>query len=340
MSNGPSSSSEGLLDGRGQHPVVALPSQLGLLGDDLDPGQVRGARGSQPRADRRPRRSPRPARRRSDVGARRRCRRECSRSSPHPARARDVSGTACETAAMQPRVLVVTEDRLGEVLGGAAIRAYEIARSLSDIAEVTLAGPGTAPPRLAGARHVAVDEDPPRALRALFRSADVVIMRPPPPLVAGWLRASNARIVYDLCDPIPLDILEAQASAPRRAAPSVAHHRPRPLPRRAPRGTPLHLQRDPPARSLRRRIARVTPDPSRGLPGGPVVSLVSRPRAVRHPGGTAAPDRGSRATRALPIHWRGRADRALERRHLELARPVHRRGGHRAGGRATPEYPR
>jgi glycosyltransferase involved in cell wall biosynthesis len=33
--------------------------------------------------------------------------------------------------------------------------------------------------------------------------------------VAGWLRASRARIVYDICDPLPLNILEAQASAPR-----------------------------------------------------------------------------------------------------------------------------
>jgi glycosyltransferase involved in cell wall biosynthesis len=41
----------------------------------------------------------------------------------------------------------------------------------------------------------------------------VVIMRPPNPLVAGWLRKSGARIVYDLYDPLALDILEAQASA-------------------------------------------------------------------------------------------------------------------------------
>ena len=34
-------------------------------------------------------------------------------------------------------------------------------------------------------------------------------------MVAGWLRASEARIVYDLCDPLPLDILEAQASSSR-----------------------------------------------------------------------------------------------------------------------------
>jgi len=116
---------------------------------------------------------------------------------------------------MPRSVLVVTDDRLGETLGGAAIRAYEIARSLRDVADVTLAGPGTEPPGLAPARHVPFEPGDPRALRGLFREADVVIMRPPNPVVASWLRASNARIVYDLCDPLPLDILEAQASSSR-----------------------------------------------------------------------------------------------------------------------------
>jgi glycosyltransferase involved in cell wall biosynthesis len=116
---------------------------------------------------------------------------------------------------MPRSVLVVTEDPLGETLGGAAIRAYEIARSLSDIADVTLIGPGTEPPGLGPVRHVPYESGDPRPLRALFRDADVVIMRPPNPVVAGWLRASKARIVYDICDPLPLDILEAQGSASR-----------------------------------------------------------------------------------------------------------------------------
>jgi glycosyltransferase involved in cell wall biosynthesis len=116
---------------------------------------------------------------------------------------------------MPASVLVVTEDRLGEMLGGAAIRAYEIARSLADVADVTLAAPGIEPSGLAPARHVPFELDDPEPLRRLIEGADVVIMRPPNPVVASWLRASGARIVYDLCDPLPLDILEAQASAPR-----------------------------------------------------------------------------------------------------------------------------
>ena len=114
-----------------------------------------------------------------------------------------------------PSVLIVTEDPLGEKLGGAAIRAYEIARSLTDVADVTLAGPGTEPPGLAPARHVPFEQDDPSPLRDLFKEADVVVMRPPNPVVRSWVRASKARIVYDLYDPLALDILEAQASSPR-----------------------------------------------------------------------------------------------------------------------------
>ena len=117
---------------------------------------------------------------------------------------------------MPASVLVVTEDRVGEMLGGAAIRAYEIARSLADVADVTLAAPGSEPPGLRPARHVPFELDDPRPLRGLFergRRGDHAAR--PTPWSRAWLRASEARIVYDLCDPLPLDILEAQASSSR-----------------------------------------------------------------------------------------------------------------------------
>ncbi len=101
------------------------------------------------------------------------------------------------------------------MLGGAAIRAYETARYLVAVADVTLAAPGSEPPGLAPARHAPYELEDPRPLRRLFREADVVVMRPPNPLVAGWLRKSGTRIVYDLCDPLPLNLLEAQASSSR-----------------------------------------------------------------------------------------------------------------------------
>ena len=62
----------------------------------------------------------------------------------------------------------MTEDRLGEMLGGAAIRAYEIARSLTDVADVTLAGPGTEPPGLRRPATCRSSSSDPRPLRELF----------------------------------------------------------------------------------------------------------------------------------------------------------------------------
>src|SRR4051812_46003718 len=102
---------------------------------------------------------------------------------------------------MPRSVLIVTEDPVGSVLGGAAIRAYEMARCLAEIADVTLAAPGTEPPGLSPVRHAPFEPGEYRPLQALFREADVVITRPLSPLVAGWLHASKARVVYDLYDP-------------------------------------------------------------------------------------------------------------------------------------------
>jgi glycosyltransferase involved in cell wall biosynthesis len=116
---------------------------------------------------------------------------------------------------MPRRILIVSEDRVGAVLGGAAIRAYEIARCLTDLGDVTLAAPGDEPLGLGPARHAPFDPADPRALRHLIGEADVVVLRPTSPLVTGWLRASNARVIYDLNDPMPLDILEAHASSSR-----------------------------------------------------------------------------------------------------------------------------
>ena len=174
----------------------------------------------------------------------------------------------------------------------------------------------------------------PRPLRGLFDEADVVIMRPPSPLVAGWLRASEARIVYDLCDPLPLDILEAQASSSRErqllwhtlaldhflAALHAGHHficsgrRQRDLYLGALLASrliqPAAYSADPSFRSFLDLVPFGIPSeaPQRVAGAGP---------RARYPGA-----RG------------GRADRALERRHLELARPRHRRRGDGQGRRA------
>jgi glycosyltransferase involved in cell wall biosynthesis len=113
---------------------------------------------------------------------------------------------------MSNRVLVLSEDPVGGEMGGNAIRAFELAKVLRSNAEVTLAAPSSGPADDAVER-VPFERDDPRALRALLRGIDVVVCLPQNPVVTAALRRSGARIVYDLYDPKPLQLLEARSSA-------------------------------------------------------------------------------------------------------------------------------
>lgn len=106
------------------------------------------------------------------------------------------------------RVVVLSQDRVGERMGGNAIRATELARALG----ATLAAPGEPP---GGVEHVPFDLRRPRASRALLRAADAIVTVPQSPTVTAELRASGARLVYDLYDPGPLEMLEAFGGASR-----------------------------------------------------------------------------------------------------------------------------
>jgi glycosyltransferase involved in cell wall biosynthesis len=110
------------------------------------------------------------------------------------------------------RVLVLSEDPVGPEMGGNAIRAYELAAVLSEHAQVALASPAgdLAPPEV---RAVRFEREDPRALRAALHGTDVVLALPPNPVVAAELRRSGARVVYDLYDPRPLQVLEAFADS-------------------------------------------------------------------------------------------------------------------------------
>src|SRR3954447_4297993 len=100
-------------------------------------------------------------------------------------------------------VLVISSEPVGGAMLGSAIRAYELARALG----AELVSPETDFPR-----HDA------RALRPYLARADVVITQPPWPHVMAELRRSDARLVFDLYDPEPLEELERRAGLARRAA--------------------------------------------------------------------------------------------------------------------------
>ena len=113
---------------------------------------------------------------------------------------------------MRKSVLVLSEDAVGSEMGGNAIRAYELAKAIGAHADVVLAAPlsGSPPP---GVAHADFHRDDVRGLRAQLRGVEVVVALPQNPVVTAALRRSRARIVFDLYDPKPLQMLEAFASA-------------------------------------------------------------------------------------------------------------------------------
>ncbi len=115
----------------------------------------------------------------------------------------------------KPRVLVLTLGAVGEQMSGVAIRAVEFARTLQDVAEVTLASvkvdgdPGVDVPLQTWHRHDG------RTVEPLLAETDVVIAQPQWPQVAQRLRDSGSRLIYDLSVPEPLEVLETHRASSR-----------------------------------------------------------------------------------------------------------------------------
>ena len=111
-------------------------------------------------------------------------------------------------------------------MGGSGIRAYEIARAIGRHADVTLAAPAAEQPAPPGALEVPVFEYDfldQRALRTVLDGADAVFAQPPWPHIADELERSGARLIYDMCNPEPLEVLEfAKRRGPRARRAAVA----------------------------------------------------------------------------------------------------------------------
>jgi glycosyltransferase involved in cell wall biosynthesis len=99
-------------------------------------------------------------------------------------------------------------------MGGNAIRALELARAVASHATVTLAAPGRLPGSAVGSiDHLPWDPADPRALRAALAAAEAVVLTPQSARVRSWARRSRARLVFDLYDPMPLEVLELHVNA-------------------------------------------------------------------------------------------------------------------------------
>lgn len=119
-------------------------------------------------------------------------------------------------SARRPRVLFISPDAVGSRMRGMGIRYTELARALAPHADVVVAtgdpdGAGEPPQGVAVTGYV---PHAPAALRAQIACADAVVAPPQWPVVTGWLRRSNARLVFDLYAPETLETLELFAERP------------------------------------------------------------------------------------------------------------------------------
>jgi glycosyltransferase involved in cell wall biosynthesis len=122
------------------------------------------------------------------------------------------------------RVLVVSAEPVGERMAGPAIRAVELARTLTGACEVTLAAP--APSSLAGVPFDLLEAGPAdfdELAQAMARHDVVVAQRLPAQLLRRLARLP-ARHVADLYNPLPVEALEAAAGAPAASARRSQRH--------------------------------------------------------------------------------------------------------------------
>ncbi|MEA2283571.1 MAG: hypothetical protein QOK21_4178 [Solirubrobacteraceae bacterium] len=115
---------------------------------------------------------------------------------------------ATEPTATPGRVLVIAPEAVGAAMGGAAIRAAEVAAALAAHAPVTLAAPPGGDRAPTAVERLDWAPADPRPLRGAIAAAGTVVCQPQWPVVQRWLERSTARVVYDLYDPEPFEALE------------------------------------------------------------------------------------------------------------------------------------
>jgi glycosyltransferase involved in cell wall biosynthesis len=116
----------------------------------------------------------------------------------------------------RPEVLVITTDRGRPAMAGHGIRAFELAKSLQPHANVTFAAVESDERPPEGVDHVPYRLRAPGALRPHVARADAIVAQPPTATVAALIRRADARVVYDLFTPEPIEAMEIHSREPTR----------------------------------------------------------------------------------------------------------------------------
>ncbi|HEX7354546.1 MAG TPA: glycosyltransferase [Mycobacteriales bacterium] len=120
------------------------------------------------------------------------------------------------------RIVVVTPDVLGERMAGPAIRAWNIAATLSAEHEVLLAT--TRECTIAGDGRFAVRHVDAGQAEALIARTDVWVVQGSALVTLPAIARSDAVVVVDLYDPYHLEALELSRDAPERDRRAVVHN--------------------------------------------------------------------------------------------------------------------
>ena len=99
------------------------------------------------------------------------------------------------------RLLLVSNDPLGERMAGPAIRYYNLARELSRRFDVTLMAPESGGVEIEGVEIVKAAGYGPRAFRGFAQNFDTIVAQTLRPWTMWALGRSSVRVVYDLYDP-------------------------------------------------------------------------------------------------------------------------------------------
>jgi glycosyltransferase involved in cell wall biosynthesis len=115
-------------------------------------------------------------------------------------------------------VLVVSAEPVGARMAGPAIRAAELARALASACDVTLAAPAPSSAFDPRVRLLEAGMADVEALVGAAREHDVVVAQELPPSALARIAGTSTALVVDLYNPIVVEVLEAVAGRPARAA--------------------------------------------------------------------------------------------------------------------------
>ena len=117
------------------------------------------------------------------------------------------------------RVLVLSPEPVGVAMAGPAIRAWELARALATRCPVTLAAPGPSElPEPGGPTLLQAGVADFDVLAGEFERHDVVVIQRLPGQLLRAAARSPARLVVDLYNALPIELLEAAAGQPEATA--------------------------------------------------------------------------------------------------------------------------